>query len=60
MITPCVGICRLDQLTAVCIGCGRTHEEIQDWSGFTEETRMEIMRRLGYGKRKPRNKNKSL
>ena len=51
MITPCVAICFLDPVTAICKGCGRTYEEIQDWGGFTDEDRMEIMKRLGYGKR---------
>lgn len=51
MITPCVGICCLNELTHTCKGCGRTYEEIQDWGSFTDEKRMEIMKRLGYGKR---------
>lgn len=51
MITPCVANCTLDPVTAVCKGCGRTYEEIKDWNGFTDEQRMEIMIRLGYGKR---------
>lgn len=51
MITPCVSICKLDPLTSVCQGCGRTHKEIQDWYGYTDEQRMKIMKRLGYGKR---------
>jgi len=54
MITPCVGKCKLNTETAVCKGCGRTYEEIQDWTGFTEEQQMKIMRRLGYGRRKTR------
>lgn len=54
MITPCVGKCELDTTTAICKNCGRTYEEIQDWSGFTEEQQMKIMRRLGYGRRKTR------
>lgn len=51
MITPCVAVCKIDPVTSVCKGCGRTYEEIQDWAGFTNDQRMEIMRRLGYGKR---------
>jgi predicted Fe-S protein YdhL (DUF1289 family) len=51
MVTPCVAKCTLDSLTGVCIGCGRTYEEIQDWCGYTDEQRMEIMKKLGYGKR---------
>jgi len=54
MITPCVAICSLDPVNGICNGCGRTYEEIQDWDGFTNEQRMEIMKRLGYGKRMSR------
>jgi predicted Fe-S protein YdhL (DUF1289 family) len=31
-ISPCVGICRLDDETGYCIGCGRTGDEIATWS----------------------------
>lgn len=30
--SPCVNICRLDQATGWCIGCGRTIDEIAGWS----------------------------
>lgn len=51
MITPCAAVCKIDPVTSVCKGCGRTYEEIQDWNRFTDEQRMEIMIGLGYGKR---------
>lgn len=31
-ISPCVGICRLDDEAGYCIGCGRTGDEIATWS----------------------------
>mgnify|MGYP001473443512 CR=1 FL=1 len=31
-ISPCVGICRLDDGTGYCVGCGRTSDEIATWS----------------------------
>lgn len=31
-ISPCVGICRLDDETGYCLGCGRTGDEIATWS----------------------------
>ncbi|MEL6538282.1 MAG: DUF1289 domain-containing protein [Bacteroidota bacterium] len=40
--SPCVMVCRLNQ-DAVCIGCGRTQEQIVRWLGYTEEERKEIM-----------------
>lgn len=51
MITPCVSICKIDTDSRSCIGCGRTIEEVRNWSKFSEDERMEVMRRLGYGKR---------
>lgn len=54
MITPCVSVCKINTLTRSCEGCGRTIEEIRMWSKYTEDERMEVMRRLGYGKRQGR------
>lgn len=56
MITPCKSICKIDKLKKVCIGCGRTVEEIQRWSRYTDDERMDVMKRLGYGKREGREK----
>jgi predicted Fe-S protein YdhL (DUF1289 family) len=51
MITPCISVCKIDKETRTCQGCGRTIDEIRDWSKYTDTERMEVMRRLGYGKR---------
>lgn len=51
MITPCTGVCKVLETTQTCTGCGRTAQELLEWNSYTEEQRMEIMRRLGYGKR---------
>ena len=58
-VTPCQSICEINRSSGLCIGCGRTREEIAKWSTFTHEERMAIMKRLGYGKRRKREKNKS-
>jgi predicted Fe-S protein YdhL (DUF1289 family) len=41
--SPCVRICQVDHLTGLCVGCGRTLEEIATWSRIDETTRREIM-----------------
>jgi uncharacterized protein len=43
--TPCVAICRTDS-EGVCIGCGRTQEEIAEWWDYTDSERKTIMDRL--------------
>jgi uncharacterized protein len=41
--TPCMQICVLDPLSGLCIGCGRTRDEIAAWSTLSEPQRIEIM-----------------
>jgi predicted Fe-S protein YdhL (DUF1289 family) len=50
-VTPCKSICQIDASTWVCIGCNRTKKEIDNWPNMTDDERMSIMKRLGYGKR---------
>ena len=42
--SPCVKICKLEN--EVCIGCGRTQDEIREWVIMTNSQREEIMERL--------------
>jgi predicted Fe-S protein YdhL (DUF1289 family) len=46
METPCVKICTLDHGSGVCLGCGRTLDEIAQWSGMSEAERARIMAEL--------------
>jgi predicted Fe-S protein YdhL (DUF1289 family) len=41
--TPCVDICLLDGPSGLCIGCGRSGEEIAAWAGMTPAERRAIM-----------------
>ena len=59
-VTPCQGICKIIKNAKKCIGCGRTREEIALWSSYSHEERMTIMKRLGYGVRRKRNRKKSV
>lgn len=56
-VTPCVSLCKLDPLTRICEECQRTQMEIFMWTKYTDEERMEVMKRLGYGKRGQRDRN---
>jgi uncharacterized protein len=44
--TPCVNLCKLDQFSGLCVGCGRTRAEIAGWKKMTEHERLAIMRLL--------------
>jgi predicted Fe-S protein YdhL (DUF1289 family) len=41
--TPCVIVCLLDTEFGLCIGCGRTLEEIAGWASMTDRERRAIM-----------------
>ena len=43
--SPCNNICRLDEYK-VCVGCKRTLDEIAKWSSYTEQEKLEIIKRL--------------
>jgi uncharacterized protein len=44
--TPCINVCVLDPLSALCIGCGRTGEEITAWAAMSETERLAVMAEL--------------
>jgi predicted Fe-S protein YdhL (DUF1289 family) len=43
--SPCVSVCVLDEGTNVCIGCGRTLDEVAAWSQMTNAQRREVVAR---------------
>ena len=55
--TPCMSICKI--VEGICVGCGRTKDEICMWMQMNDDERLSIMHRLGYGKRKQKPKSKS-
>ena len=48
-LTPCKNVCTLED--DICIGCGRTKEEISEWIKYDREKRLMIMRRIKNAKR---------
>lgn len=44
--TPCIRVCTLDPAGRLCLGCGRTAEEIGAWAGMDEAARQAVMARL--------------
>ncbi|MEM9629185.1 MAG: DUF1289 domain-containing protein [Pseudomonadota bacterium] len=41
-ISPCVGICELDEASGYCLGCARTGDEIAAWSQADEAKRQAV------------------
>jgi predicted Fe-S protein YdhL (DUF1289 family) len=44
--SPCVKICVVDPLAGLCIGCGRTIQEISLWSEMDEGERRAVIAEL--------------
>ena len=48
--SPCIGICSATALgDEVCIGCGRTFDEVRLWNTLTDEEKRAINQRLDQG-----------
>jgi predicted Fe-S protein YdhL (DUF1289 family) len=41
--TPCTKVCTIDPQSKLCLGCGRTLNEIGRWSSLSEDERRRIM-----------------
>ncbi len=44
--TPCIKICSMDPQSGLCVGCGRTLDEIAQWSRWSDEERRGVMAEL--------------
>ena len=45
-MSPCIGICQMDDDSGYCIGCGRTIEEIAGWGSASAEQQQETLAQL--------------
>lgn len=58
MESPCILVCSIDDKTGYCFGCGRTRDEIGNWTLYTDAERHAVMialpARLETVERKPR------
>ena len=46
IVSPCIGVCAMNEQTNLCEGCFRSIEEIRDWWDMTPESRNKIMNKL--------------
>ena len=44
--SPCINNCKLNEITNICKGCGRTIKEIMNWKFMTNEERKVIKKRV--------------
>ncbi|MCH9770452.1 MAG: DUF1289 domain-containing protein [Gammaproteobacteria bacterium] len=45
--SPCVGICSATSLgDAICVGCGRTFDEVRLWNTLSDKEKIAINKRL--------------
>lgn len=41
--SPCIKVCAIDGTTGWCLGCGRTLQEIAEWTRYTDQQRNSLM-----------------
>ena len=44
--TPCIDICEIDAGTGLCLGCGRSLDEIASWAEMSPSERRAVMTTL--------------
>jgi len=44
--SPCVNICTLDASSGLCLGCGRTIDEITRWTAMSPTERVRVISEL--------------
>ena len=44
--SPCTAVCTIDPRTKLCLGCGRTLQEIARWHGMNSAERLAVMEGL--------------
>ena len=44
--SPCIDICTIDPNSGECIGCGRTLDEINNWTNFDNLKKKQILENL--------------
>ena len=41
--SPCNDVCTQDSESGLCVGCGRTQEEIANWLFYSEEQKKQVL-----------------
>ena len=43
IVSPCIGVCTMNDSTGFCQGCYRTVDEIREWWNMTDQAREKVM-----------------
>lgn len=43
IVSPCIGVCAINDANGFCHGCYRTVEEIREWWNMTDQEREKVM-----------------
>ena len=43
IVSPCIGVCTMNDNTGFCQGCYRTVDEIREWWNMTDQEREKVM-----------------
>jgi uncharacterized protein len=43
IVSPCIGVCAINDSNGFCQGCYRTVEEIREWWNMTDEEREKVI-----------------
>lgn len=44
--SPCINVCRIDEGTGWCVGCGRTIDEIAAWGTMSDDDKRAVWQQL--------------
>lgn len=44
--SPCIGVCSTTYGDEICMGCGRTFEEVHRWNELSDKEKIQINQRL--------------
>lgn len=44
--SPCIDVCQTDEVRGLCLGCGRTLDEVADWGTCADATRADVLAAL--------------
>ena len=44
--SPCIKVCKMDMKNNYCLGCGRSINQLTNWTNYTEKEKNEIINNL--------------